>query len=212
MGKELKGLPVYEMTIDESLSDNSEVSAVALVDQPAIQRNFIAFNATENGMRLSLPFTFSQTNEEERKVFGPLMLADMLIYRKPPQVPEECYVKFTASTIDKIAQKFFQKSNQQEVNLMHDPNQAVEGVTMFQSWIVNRAMGILPMNGYEDAADGSWFGGFKVNNDEVWEKIKAGEVKGFSVEGVFNLVPQKFNDISTEEFLQQLNIISASLD
>jgi hypothetical protein len=209
MEKEIKGLPVYEMTID---SDDSEVSAVALVDQPAILKNFIAFNTTEKGTRISIPVLFSQTNEEERKVFGPLMLADMPIYRRPPQVPEECYVVFTSDTIDKIAQKFFQRSNQQEVNLMHDPNQAVEGVTMFQSWIVNRSMGILPMKGYEDAPDGSWFGGFKVNNDEVWEKIKAGEVKGFSVEGVFNLVPQKFQDISTEDFLRELNIISSTLD
>ena len=42
------------------------------------------------------------------------------------------------------------------------------------------------MNGYEDVKDGSWFGSFKVENDDVWNMVKEGKVKGFSVEGIFN--------------------------
>jgi hypothetical protein len=41
------------------------------------------------------------------------------------------------------------------------------------------------MAGYEDAPDGSWFISAKVDNEEVWAKIKAGDFKGFSVEGQF---------------------------
>ena len=36
-------LPIYELKINESLSDESEVSYVALVDLPAIKKDFLAF-------------------------------------------------------------------------------------------------------------------------------------------------------------------------
>ena len=32
---------------------------------------------------------------------------------------------------------------------------------------------------------GTWMVSMKVNNDDVWKKVKAGEVKGFSIEGYF---------------------------
>jgi hypothetical protein len=68
---------------------------------------------------------------------------------------------------------------------MHDSNQQVSGVTMFESFISDTDRGILPMRGFEDAPDGSWFGSFKVENEEVWKMIKEGNFKGFSVEGIF---------------------------
>jgi hypothetical protein len=68
---------------------------------------------------------------------------------------------------------------------MHDSNQKVSGVTMFESFISDTDRGILPMRGFEDAPDGSWFGSFKVENPEVWTMIKEGNFKGFSVEGIF---------------------------
>ena len=44
------------------------------------------------------------------------------------------------------------------------------------------------MAGFEDLPDGTWFISAKVNNDAIWSKIKAGEVRGFSVEGNFSLI------------------------
>jgi hypothetical protein len=69
---------------------------------------------------------------------------------------------------------------------MHDNGMTVEGVTMFESWIVDEKRGIKAMKGFEDVKDGSWFGSFKVENEDVWELVKEGKLKGFSVEGVFN--------------------------
>jgi hypothetical protein len=57
---------------------------------------------------------------------------------------------------------------------------------MFESFISDKVRGIQPMKGFEDVPDGSWFGSFKVDNPEVWAEIKAGNVRGFSVEGQFN--------------------------
>jgi len=169
-------LPVYQLEISDDVNDLSEVDFVALVDKPAIERNFLRFN--ENRAN------FVIQNEERRIVSGPLMLADTPIYRNDEN--GEYYVMFTKDTIEKIAQKFFKKGYQSNVNLMHDNNQAVDGVTMFESFIVDESRGVATMKGFEDVPQGSWLGSFLVENDSVWSKVKAGEFKGFSVEGLFN--------------------------
>lgn len=168
-------LPIYKLIINSDLNDEAEVDFVALVDKPAIQRNFLAFNTKQR---------FEVLSEDKRIVSGPLMLADMPIYRMNEEFGEH-YVVFDAETIQKIAEKFFKKGYQANVNEMHDPNKAVDGVTMFESWLVNRVLGKMPINGFEDVKDGSWFGSFKVENEDIWAKVKSGEFQGFSVEGIF---------------------------
>lgn len=128
---------------------------------------------------------FQIVSEDQRIISGALMIADELIYRNN-EVFGEHYVKFSAETIKQIAIKFAKRKYQNNVNLMHDPNQEVDGVTMFESFISDKERGILPMKGFDDVADGSWFGSFYVENDMVWESIKKGEYKGFSVEGLFD--------------------------
>ena len=118
------------------------------------------------------------------------MLADIPIFRSDATYGDY-YVAFTKDTIFKIAQKFFKKGYQNNVNLMHDSGSVVEGLTMFESFITDKSRGIMPMKGFEDVPDGSWFGSFKVDNEEVWQMIKDGKVKGFSVEGLFNYKPKK---------------------
>ena len=143
-----------------------------------------ALSWAESKIRQVEKMSFAIQDEEERIISGPLMLADTPIYRYDAN--GEYYVVFTKDTIKKIAQKYFKKGYQSNVNLMHDNGQVVDGVTMFESWIVDEKRGIKPMNGYEDVKDGSWFGSFKVENDDVWNMVKEGKVKGFSVEGIFN--------------------------
>jgi hypothetical protein len=126
---------------------------------------------------------FSIVNEDKRIISGALMIAEELIYRNNEL--GEHYVKFSADTIKAIAIKFAKKQYNQNVNLMHDPKQKVEGVTMFESWLTDSERGILPMKGFENVPDGSWFGSFYVENEEVWKSVKSGDYKGFSVEGMF---------------------------
>ena len=92
------------------------------------------------------------------------------------------------------------------VNLMHDPNKQVEGVTMFESFIVDKTRGIKPMEAFSDVPDGSWFGSFYIENPDVWNAVKKGELRGFSVEGLF----QYDEPISKEE--QALKEISKLLN
>lgn len=127
---------------------------------------------------------FNIINEEQRIITGPLMLADMLIYRNNERFGEH-YVKFSAETIKQIAIKFAKKKYHKNVNIMHNPKEKVEDVTMFETWLVDRSRGVKPMDGYSEVPEGSWFGSFYVENDKVWNSIKDGTLKGFSVEGIF---------------------------
>jgi hypothetical protein len=183
-------LPIYQLEISDDLNDDVEVDFVALVDRPAIERDFLMFKEAKAN--------FIIQSEDRRIVSGALMLADTPIYRNDQN--GEYYVTFTKDTIEKIAQKFFKKGYQSNVNLMHDEALAVEGITMYESFIVDSSRGVMAMKGFEDAPEGSWFGSFKVENESVWNKIKSGEFKGFSVEGIFNYKKGK-QPMSVEESL-----------
>ena len=69
---------------------------------------------------------------------------------------------------------------------MHDAERQVNGVYMVESFIIDKTRGIKTPEGYPTLTEGSWFGTFKVDNNEVWNDfIKTGVFKGFSVEGAF---------------------------
>lgn len=178
-------LKIFKCQIDDTVDSELEVNFVALVDRPAIEKNFLAF---KESLRFEL-------NEEKRIISGPAMLADFPIYRKDDTFGEY-YVTFDQQTILSIVQKFFKKGFIKNFNLFHNTEQEVADITIFESFMTDSARGIQPMKGFEDAAEGSWFISAKVDNDEAWQKIKAGEVKGFSVEGIFqyvkmNAIPKK---------------------
>ena len=289
-------LPLYKMFIADDIDGEEEVDFVALVESPAIQRNFLAFaeqefesyndypqsakDNAERGIRLneeignrcatqvgkvraqqimngenltmdtikrtysylsraaeyynpddteacgtisyllwggepmlrwaeskmnqeefSAHLSFAVQDEDQRIVSGPLMIADLPIYRRDED--GEYYVMFTGEQIKKIVQRFFKKGYQAKVNIEH--GKKADGVYMFESYIIDRERGVNPPTGFEDVADGSWFGSFKVENDKLWGEVKAGTFKGFSVEGLFRyekagMIVQKEEQIMAQIF------------
>lgn len=173
----------------------SQVDYVALVDLPAIEKDFIAFNAERQ--------QFQVISEEQRIISGPLMIADKPIFRSNPEMGDH-YIVFKAETIKDIAIKFAKKGYQKNVNEMHDPTKALQGVTLFESFITDSVRGIQPMKGFEDAPDGSWFGSMYVENDQAWADVKAGKFKGFSVEGMFLYSKPKLSEQEVLNRLQEL--------
>lgn len=145
-------------------------------------------------------FMFS-ANKEKRIISGALMVADLPIYRKDEQ--GEYYGLFTAEDIYNIRNKFFKNNNTKSVNEMHDPNKMIDGVYMIESFIIDSKRGINAPDGLK-LTDGSWFGSYKVDNEEIWNDfIKTGEFKGFSVEGVFK---------TTQIDSKPLSIIEQAID
>jgi hypothetical protein len=130
-------------------------------------------------------FKFSADNEK-RIISGPLMVADLPIYRRDET--GEYYGVFQKQDIYNLRNKFFKQGKSNLVNEMHDSDKMIEGVYMIESFLIDKERGINAPKGYE-LTDGSWFGSYKIDNDEIWNDfIKSGEFKGFSVEGLFKTV------------------------
>jgi hypothetical protein len=164
-------------------------------------------NWAEKKLRQIDKQNFVVQSEEKRIISGVIMLSDTPIYRNDA-TNGEYYVVFTKDTIFKIVQKFFKKGFQSNVNLQHNAKDKVSGVTMFESFISDKDRGILPMKGFEDTPDGSWFGSFKVDDDNVWEMVKSGEIKGFSVEGIFEYTKKETKE---EQVLNSIKKILSSI-
>lgn len=183
--------PVYEMMISDD--DETGVDYIALVDNPAIEKTFQAFS----DQRLC----FKVMDTSKHVISGPLMIANLPIYRNN-EARGEHYVVFTPATIEKIVHKYFREKNTGNVNVMHEKK--IAGVHLFESYIVDNAIGKTAPAGFPQLTDGSWFGSFKVDNQDIWDNfIKTGIFKGFSVEGIFMYVNGREVDEESIETIRE---------
>lgn len=188
----IDGLPVFQAKVD---SEESGMLRISLVDAPAVQSDFQAFKK-----ETSRKLLYTIQDEEKRRILGVVMRADFPIFRRDSKLGEY-YIIYKADTIREMAERYLEENRQNFVNLMHEEGSEVEGVQMVQYFI--KGSGINP-DGFEDIADGSLFAEFHVTNDDVWEEVKAGTYKGFSLEGYFDLVPEK-NKNYVEEVVDTLD-------
>lgn len=168
-----KGLPLFDMDIVDGVCG---VDIISLVDYPAVERNFIKF-AKETEVKFKI-------NEEKHIVTGPALIPDKKIYRRDEN-GYEYYVQFSKDAIRRIAEKFFEDHNSTNVNLQHDLD--VNGCVYFESYFLDKNRGILPAE-FADLPDGTWIVSCKVNNEGVWDMVKDGTLRGFSIEGNLNVI------------------------
>ena len=167
---------ILELIINEE-DDDSGISFISLVDQPATEKLWLKFNKQQ-----PLNFEFKIQDEEKRIVSGYFMVADLPIPRLN-DLNEKFFVVFKKDTINKIVNKFFKQGYSNKINLMHD--QEMDGVYVIESLIIDNERGSIAPKEFEKVPNGSWWGSMRVENNEVWELVKTGQVKGFSVEGMF---------------------------
>jgi hypothetical protein len=98
-------------------------------------------------------------------------------------------------------------------NLMHDPRQIAEGVYMLDNLIIDNERGKVAPKEFEKVPNGSLWGSAKVDNDEIWNSIKAGEFKGFSVEGMFKqLEPVEMEEDLINKIRQTIQDFQKSIE
>lgn len=155
---------------------DSETYAISMVEEPAIKVNYVAL-AKQEEMDIKL------SSDERHICYGPALIPNKDIYRNNGE--QEFYINFTEESIVKMSQDFMKNFRQKEVNLEHEED--VDEVYVCESWLVE--------DPYKDKANAlgfnvpknTWMIGMKVNNVDTWEKVKAGELKGFSVESAIRL-------------------------
>jgi len=146
-----------------------------------------AGSVSNNAYLMSKAWSFS--SDDEMIVTGPAMIPNALIPRKD-EMGNLFHVYFSKETVKNIAKKFLQDNNTHNTDINHDDNVVTEN-TLLESWIVeNPDMDKSTALGF-NVPEGTWMTSYKINNEETWQKIKAGELNGFSVTGNFLEIVQK---------------------
>jgi hypothetical protein len=172
-----KKIKKYKVGID------SETYAISMVEAPAIESDFVALSKEEE-VKVFLE------SDERHMVYGAALIPDRDIYRNNGE--QEFYISFTKESIEKMSQDFMKNYRQNEVTLDHE--EMANDITITESWLVEdpyrdkaNALGI-------NVPKGTWMIGMKVNQIDVWERVKSGELKGFSVESMISLEEFSKND------------------
>ena len=178
-------LPLYEVTVD------SDVYAISLVDEPAIEVNYVHL-AKQNPKKVVF---LEDEAKEKHMVVGPVLIPDMPIYRN--QDGEEFYIQFSKESIERLAYNYIKQGyNMSSFTAQHQ--YPVNEVSIVESWLKTTENDKSNDLGF-DCPIGTWFVGVKVNNLDVWEDIKDGKMNGFSVEAFVSLDELKLNKIKRNE-------------
>lgn len=176
---------------------DSLVYAISLVECPAIESNFVYLSEEK-------PIQVCLEQDEKHMVFGAVLIPDKPIYRYNQE--EEYYLRFPKETIEVLAHDYLQNDNIYSFTQQHKDN--ADGVSIIESWVKTSENDKSVDYGL-DVPIGSWIIGAKIDNEEIWQGIKDGSMKGFSVESFLNfdeIMMNKQENKMTEEKLETIEV------
>lgn len=170
-------METYEVLFKEG--ETTGVYGISLVNDPAMESLWIALSK-EQEVKLST------VDNEKRIVCGAVLIPNKPIYRN--QNGKEFNIVFPNETVRLASEGFLKNGHQQSSTLEHNIDAKLSGVTIVESWIKESDTNDKSvMYGFNDPI-GTWYASMKIDNDEVWnDYIKTGKVKGFSIDGFFDL-------------------------
>jgi hypothetical protein len=167
---------IVELVIED---DNQElaIDAISLVSAPALETDFVFFGKQKNNL------TFAKVDEEKRMLISPALIPDKQIFRYDPNTDSYYYVYFSKATVRKASELYLKHNNHHKATYEHQDR--VSGVLTVESWIIeDTKMDKANLFGFS-LPKGTWMVKMKIENDDLWKKIKDGELKGLSIEGYF---------------------------
>ena len=181
------------------VGDSSDVYAISLVEEPAIEIDYVAFDKDKE-TKPNLKFIEDKQNEKFM-ILGPALIPDKNIYRNYDG--NEFYVSFSAECIEKLSYKFM-KTCYGDGCFTKDHESFAQGCSLAESWIKTSENDKSVDYGF-DCPIGTWFIAAKIDSIELWDSIKKGERKGFSIESWVDLEEiienkdKKENDMSKQK-------------
>jgi hypothetical protein len=164
---------IIELLIDDTKLE-AGINAVSVVESPAIEENFIALKKHEVELK--------EVDTEKRILMGAALVPNKQIYRRNKD--KEFYIYFSEDTVRKASELFLMRANQNNATYEHE-RKMLDGMSVVESWIIEDEKQDKSAKYGFNLPKGTWMISMKVNNDEIWQKVKDGEVKGFSIEGHF---------------------------
>mgnify|MGYP003648554846 FL=1 len=175
-----------ELLVNDEHMDMT-ISAISLVTSPAIEELFVFFNKQNEIV------TLAKIDEEARCLVSPALIPEKRIVRFDKDTNEEYNVFFTAETIKQCSELYLMSENNNTATEQHEKE--VSGVHTVESWIKEGDQDKSNLFGF-DLPIGTWFVKMKINNDDLWSKIKSKELRGLSIEGMFT---QQLSKLSTQD-------------
>tara|TARA_R110000744_G_scaffold145385_1_gene257994 strand:+ start:282 stop:1136 length:855 start_codon:yes stop_codon:yes gene_type:complete len=178
---------IVELIIsEEDKEDQDGVFAISLVEDPAIEEYWVALNKQKKELK------FAKVDEDKRLLIAPALIPNKQIFRLDDD-GSDYYVYFSKDTIKKCSELYMKRNHLQSATLEHETE--VDGMCVVESWVKEFAIDKSVKYGFEHCPVGTWFVTMRVDNDEIWNKVKEGEILGFSIEGFFTDKLSKFAKI-----------------
>ena len=146
-------------------------------------------------------FSFN-LDEDKMIVTGPVMIPNKMILRRDED-GNPFYIYFSKKTIRKMAEKFFRNNKHNNTDINHDENVTTDNV-LIESWISESIKHDKSYKYGFALPEGTWYVSYKINDAETWERIKEGELRGFSLAGGFI---QKMKPVDPEATLNDIKDI-----
>jgi hypothetical protein len=197
--EEEKTTSIVELVIND---ENQElaIDAISLVTAPAIEQDFVFFGKEKNNL------TFAKVDEEKRMLISPALIPGKTIFRHDPQTSSDYFVFFSKATVRKASELYLKHNNHHKATYQHQDR--ISGILTVESWIIEDSkLDKSTLYGFSLPV-GTWMVKLKIDNDEIWSKIKDGELKGLSIEGYFTNKFEQMNKIqetTSEEILSAFN-------
>ena len=190
------GIPVFEFTIDDK-GTSTGVKAISLVDEPAIESDFVYFNKEKNRQYIKL-----EIEGYKNTVLGLALIPDKYILRMDKN-NNPYYGYFSAETIEEIRNKFHKQLFNNEVNTDHDEDNFIDAY-MVESYLIDTEERLTDIQnrGIKEAEMNSWVVSYKIEDDEQFQRVLDGELNGFSVEVFLNKELQRINNKSENNKLK----------
>ncbi len=198
--EDMKETKIVELVIADD-SQELAIDAISLVTSPAIEQDFVFFGKEKNNL------TFAKVDEDKRMLVSPALIPNKQIFRHNPNTQEDYYVYFSKETVRKASELYLKHNNHHKATYQHQDR--VSGVLTVESWIIeDTKLDKSTLYGYSLPV-GTWMVKLKIDNDEIWSKIKDGELKGLSIEGYFTDKMESMSEAqpTNEEILKALNEI-----
>ena len=195
-----KTTSIVELVIND---ENQElaIDAISLVSSPAIEQDFVFFGKEKNNL------TFAKIDEEKRMLVSPALIPNKQIFRYDPNTDSDYYVYFSPETVRKASELYLKHNNHHKATYEHQDR--VSGVLTVESWIIeDPKMDKSTLYGFS-LPKGTWMVKLSISNNDLWNKIKDGELKGLSIEGYFTDKMETMSEKAPtdEEILKALNEI-----
>ena len=178
---------IVELVIDED-SQELAIDAISLVSAPAIEENWVFFGKEKNNL------TLAKVDEEKRMLVSPALIPDKQIFRYDANTDSDYYVYFSKDTVRKASELYLKNNNHHKATEEH--SERVSGVLTVESWIIeDTKTDKSTLYGFS-LPKGTWMVKMKIENEDLWQKIKSGELRGLSIEGYFT---SKFEQMQKKE-------------